>query len=244
MSKVPNEAIKRSVQDFWNTEACGERYGEDQDRVRYELEAAIVPFADFPHTAGLRLLEIGVGMGSDFIRFVRAGALATGIDLTERAIQITDERLQRESLRADLRVADSESLPFEDGSFDLVYSWGVLHHTPDTHRAINEAIRVTAPGGQVKLMLYHRHSWVALAAWARFCLLKLRLGGLTEGVAQIESPGTQAFTKTEVLRMLQNVDTVSITPVLTAWDRRFVPVVSSVFGNRFGWFLLISARKT
>src|SRR5450759_48508 len=159
MSKVPNEAIKRSVQDFWNTEACGERYGEDQDRVRYELEAAIVPFADFPHTAGLRLLEIGVGMGSDFIRFVRAGALATGIDLTERAIQITDERLQRESLRADLRVADSESLPFEDGSFDLVYSWGVLHHTPDTHRAINEAIRVTAPGGQVKLMLYHRHSW-------------------------------------------------------------------------------------
>jgi ubiquinone/menaquinone biosynthesis C-methylase UbiE len=235
---------KEAVKQFWNRAASGEIYGDQQDRIRYELEPEIVTFADFPSASGCRLLEIGLGMGSDFVRFARAGAIASGIDLTERAVEITRRRLATEALTADVRVADAEDLPFQDACFDIVYSWGVLHHTTDTARAVSEAIRVLAPGGQLKLMLYHRRSWVAVAAWARFCLLRGRpLTGLRAAVAHVESPGTQAFTSPEVREMLHDVEDVSLTPSLTVWDRRFVPGISSLFGDRFGWFLLIRARK-
>jgi SAM-dependent methyltransferase len=235
---------KEAVRDFWDSEACGERYGEDQDRLRYEMEPEILAFADFPSAAGRRVLEIGVGMGADFVRWLRAGAVATGVDLTARAVGITSDRVARENLSADVRVADAEHLPFEDDSFDVVYSWGVLHHTPDVPRALGEAVRVLRPGGELKVMLYHRRSWVAAAAWARFGLLRGRPGiGLRGAVAHVESPGTQAFTPAELRRLLPGVSGLSIVPHLTHWDRKWAPGVASLTGNRWGWFLLARGRK-
>lgn len=229
------------MRDFWNSEACGERYGEEQEAMRYRLEPEILEFADFKSTAGKRVLEVGVGMGTDFLNFVRAGAIATGVDFTERAVGITRQRLEAEGLSAELRIADAEYLPFQDGSFDLVYSWGVLHHTPDTAQAMRELQRVLAPGGRLKVMLYHRFSWVAIAAWVRFCLLRGRLlADLHEAVTHVESPGTKAFTEHEVRRMLVARPT-SIAPVLTHWDRKFAPGLTRAFGDRFGWFLLVQA---
>lgn len=241
---APNPVRKEEVKGFWEREACGERYGEDQDRIRYELEPEILRFADFESAAGKRVLEIGVGMGADFLRWVRAGAVAAGVDLTERAVELTTARLASEGLTAEVRVADAEKLPFPDASFDIVYSWGVLHHTPNPAQALTEAQRVLAPGGELRIMLYHRRSWVALAAWARFCLLRGRpRASLREAVAEIESPGTQAFTAGEVRRMLPSLDNLSIEPHLTRWDRRVAPAVSSLGGNRFGWFLLIRGSR-
>lgn len=235
---------KSDVKAFWETEACGERYGAEQDRLRYQIEPEILDFADFDSSAGKGVLEIGVGMGADFLRWVRAGAEATGVDLTERAVELTRQRLASEGQQADVRVADAESLPFADGQFDIVYSWGVLHHTPDPARALAEAQRVLAPGGQLKVMLYHRHSWVALAAWARFCLLRGRpFATLRDAVAQVESAGTQAFTCEEIVVMLARMVGLSVKPRLTHWDRRCVPVLSSLLGHRFGWFLLIQGRN-
>ena len=115
-----------SVREFWEAEACGERYGDEQDRIRYELEPEIEPFAKFAEARGRKVLEIGVGMGADFLRWARNGADATGVDLTERAIGITKERLAAEGLEAHLQTANAQELPFEDASFDIVYSWGVL----------------------------------------------------------------------------------------------------------------------
>ena len=235
---------KDQVRTFWEAEACGERYAEDQDRIRYALEPEILPFADFPSAAGKRVLEIGVGMGSDFLRWVRAGAIATGVDLTERAVAITGQRLLDAGLTAELHVADAENLPFPDGQFDIVYSWGVLHHTPDPTKALAEAQRVLAPHGELRLMLYHRRSWVALAAWARHGLLRGKpRTTFRQAVAKIESPGTQAFTPAEVRAMLPHVRDISISPVLTRWDRKYAPMIASLSGSTFGWFLLIEARK-
>ena len=235
---------KEDVRGFWEREACGERYGDQQDQLRYELEPEILSFARFEGAGGKRVLEIGVGMGSDFLRWARAGAVATGVDLTERAVALTNERLAEEGLHADVRVADAEALPFDGGTFDIVYSWGVLHHTPDTAKALAEAQRVLAPGGELRIMLYHRHSWVALAAWARFCLLRGKpLSSLTDAVAHIESPGTKAFTAEEVRTMLPAMEDISVRPCLTRWDRKWAPVVSRLAGNRMGWFLLVAGRK-
>lgn len=235
---------KEDVRRFWEDQACGERYGADQDRLRYELEPEISAFASFESAAQRRVLEIGVGMGSDFLRWVRAGAIATGVDLTERAVRLTQERLKREALQATVEVADAEALPFEDGVFDIVYSWGVLHHTPNPARALSEAQRVLGRGGELKVMLYHRRSCVAAAAWLRFCLFRGRpFSTFRDAVAKVESPGTQAFTVSEVQRFLPSLSGVSVAPTLTRWDKKFVPGVSLLAGNRFGWFLLIRGTK-
>jgi SAM-dependent methyltransferase len=239
----PSE-VKEQVRAFWEAEACGERYGSAQDRLRYELEPEIIAFADFPSAEAERVLEIGVGMGADLLRWARAGALVTGVDLTERAVAISRQRLSEAALSADVRTADAEALPFADGSFDLVYSWGVLHHTPRPVQALQEAQRVLAPGGRLKLMLYHRRSWVALAAWARYGLLRAKPWlSVRDAVAHVESPGTQAFTAAEVRQMLGPLRDLRVRPVLTHWDRRLAPGVSRLLGGRFGWFLLVEARK-
>ncbi|MDP8975698.1 MAG: methyltransferase domain-containing protein [Actinomycetota bacterium] len=235
---------KAAVERFWDEEACGERYGRDQDRTRYVLEPEIMNFARFEEASGLDVLEIGVGMGADHVRWLRAGARAVGVDLTRRAVSITQSRMEAEGLDGDVRVADAEALPFDDGSFDIVYSWGVLHHTPDTERALGEAWRVLRPGGRLRVMLYHRRSWVALAAWARFGLLQGRPGmGLRGAVARVESPGTKAFTDHEARAMLAPFTHVTIRPHLTHWDRRVAPGLARALGHRFGWFLLVEAVK-
>src|SRR5437773_3426876 len=143
------------VQEFWDTAACGEKlYLEAPDRegfrkqapIRYSLEPEILPFADFLAARGKKVLEIGVGLGADNQRSAEAGALLTGIDLTPHAIVLTIRRLEAFGLRSDLRVGNAEQLPFEKDGFDIVYSWGVIHHSPNTRRAVEEIFRVLKPG--------------------------------------------------------------------------------------------------
>ncbi len=113
----------------------------------------------FEKTCGSRVLEIGCGCGSEAERFARAGADYTAVDLTNAAVSITRRRFQLANLEGRFVQGDAESLPFADGSFDLVYSHGVLHHTPDTPRTIREVHRVLCPGGRAVIMLYYRDSF-------------------------------------------------------------------------------------
>jgi ubiquinone/menaquinone biosynthesis C-methylase UbiE len=142
---------KVDVREFWDRASCGEDLylsGQDQDayqaqaEMRYALEPYISSFAGFSKARNLRVLEVGVGLGADHQRFAEAGALLAGIDLTERAVEHTRRRLSTFGLMSDLAVGDAENLQFPDESFDLVYSWGVLHHSPDTPKAIAEVWRV------------------------------------------------------------------------------------------------------
>jgi SAM-dependent methyltransferase len=239
-----NVTGKDAVKAFWESEACGERYGSEQERLRYVLEPQIPAFAGFESATGKRVLEIGVGMGADFQRWLSAGADAVGVDLTERAVELASERVRRAGYSPDIRVGDAERLPFQDSEFDLVYSWGVLHHTPDTERAFAEAIRVLRPGGELRVMIYHRHSWVAFAAWVRFCLLRGQpWRGLRHAVTRIESPGTQAFTRSEGAHLAEPLTNVKTRTVLTHWDRRLAPGVARIAGDKLGWFLLVSGAK-
>jgi ubiquinone/menaquinone biosynthesis C-methylase UbiE len=123
--------------------------------VHWRLKSAIA----FETTSGLRVLEIGCGCGSEAERFARAGAHYTAVDLTNAAVNITRLRFQLANLEGRFVQGDAENLPFADGSFDLVYSHGVLHHTPDTPRTIREVYRVLSPGGRAVVMLYYRDSF-------------------------------------------------------------------------------------
>src|SRR2546421_735061 len=161
--------LKQSVHDFWQEHPCGSKFSDAEtgtrqffDRVeahRYEKEWHIPAAADFPGTRGLRVLEIGCGIGTDGLQFAKAGAVYTGIDLTEAAVDLARKNFASAGLRGEFRVADAERLDFADESFDIVYSHGVLHHTPDIYSAVREIHRVLKPDGRAIVMLYHRDSY-------------------------------------------------------------------------------------
>jgi SAM-dependent methyltransferase len=246
---------KQRVREFWEREACGEIHADAAEgtpeffaqieRRRDELEPHIAEYADFAAARGQDVLEIGVGAGTDFVRFVRAGANATGVDLTARAVELVAQRLELEGLSAELRTADAEALPFDDESFDVVYSWGVLHHTPDTRRAFAEAVRVLRPGGRLCLMLYARHSWVSYGFWVRHALLTGRPWRSLSAVLarHMESEGTKAYTKRELRPLLAGLVDLRIDKIATAYDRQIAGPLARLVGDRLGWQLVIRARK-
>lgn len=243
------EIDKQTVHDFWDAASCGERlYLEQADRehfqhqaqIRYDLEPFIQPFARFDEAANQDVLEIGVGLGADHQGLAAAGARLHGIDLTERAIAHTRRRLELFGLYSELRVGDAENLPYPDEAFDIVYSWGVLHHSPDTRKAIAEVWRVLKPGGTARIMVYHKWSLVGLMLWMRYALLRFRpFTPLAEIYARyLESPGTKAYSVAEARRMFGQFGRVSIETVLTHGD-----LLSSQAGQRHQGLWLNVARR-
>ncbi|MBN9013330.1 MAG: class I SAM-dependent methyltransferase, partial [Rhizobiales bacterium] len=168
---------KSEIREHWEAETCGTRDGQLSEirEARYRYIPEIPAFADFKRAKGKRVLEIGVGAGTDFSHWVAAEADAYGIDLTDAAIRTTREHLRAIGLSVPgdhLRRGDAESLDFADETFDLVWSWGVLHHSPDTAAAFGQVYRVLKPGGVVKAMVYHSRSWTTLFYWTRFALMR------------------------------------------------------------------------
>lgn len=249
------EEAKREVRRYWEAEPCGSsdatapegtsEYYRQIERRRYELEPFIPRFARFESTAGQKVLEIGVGMGSDHVQFARAGAQLQGIDLTERGVELVRRRLVLEDLSSDLRVADAEALPFLDDVFDVVYSWGVMHHTPDTRRAVAEAVRVTRPGGRICIMVYSRHAWVTYGLWLRHGPLSRRpLRSLADVLHHhMESLGTKGFTQRELRAMLAGVDDLKIEKVSTPYDRAYARLLAIPTGRWLGFFHVAHGHK-
>src|SRR5213083_253852 len=161
--------LKERVRAFWQAHPCGTKFSDAEigtreffariEAHRYAKEWHIPEAADFAGARGLRAVEIGCGLGTDGVRFAKAGADYTGVDLTDAAIELARKRFELLGLRGELRVSDAENLDFDDESFDLVYSHGVLHHTPDIDAAVREIHRVLKPGGRAMVMLYHRGSY-------------------------------------------------------------------------------------
>jgi ubiquinone/menaquinone biosynthesis C-methylase UbiE len=277
-TELAADILKGRVRDHWERETCGTRYGEAEDRLiwfreiarrRQALEPFIGSFARFEEAAGKDVLEIGVGAGSDFIEWCRRAEHATGVDLSEAAIALTAERLALEGVaenRFTLRTADAEALPFADASIDIVYSWGVLHHTPDTEQAYREVLRVLKPGGVARIMIYHIPSWTGLMLYLLHGLAKGRpLLGLRRAVFEhLESPGTKAYTTSEGFDLAQTAgfenirvetklgpgDLLEIKPsaryrgalARIVWALYPRPLVR-LLGDRFGAYLLIEGRR-
>lgn len=274
------ENSKEIVKAHWEKETCGVRYGSNTDRKkfyeeiknsRYRLEPYIKDFAGFEKSKNLKILEIGVGAGTDFSQWVLASEKykPTGIDLTEAAIRYTKERLETLGVpdsRYFLQVADAEHLPFDNSQFDLVYSWGVLHCSPDTERCFREVFRVLKPGGTVKAMIYHSPSWTGIMLWLRYALLKGKITMSQKEISfqHLESPGTKLYTLDEAKELIKNAgfsdarftlklapgDILNIKPsakyqgmlykiIWKIYPRRMIKLL----GNRLGLFLLIEAKK-
>jgi ubiquinone/menaquinone biosynthesis C-methylase UbiE len=126
---------------------------------RYRLEPHIPELVRFPEWRGRDVLEAGCGIGTDAMQFLRAGARYTGVDFSPTALELAERRAEREDAEARFVAGSVAALPFADDSFDLVYSNGVIHHLPETGRAIQEFHRVLRPGGKAIVMVYHRGSF-------------------------------------------------------------------------------------
>ena len=160
---------RADVQDYWNANPAG--YAEvkslEQDRRAFFDERdrqtrLLYPQLDaqygFARAQGKRTLELGCGMGFNAQRLAECGAHLTVMDLAPNAVHLTRERFALRGLSANFLLADAEHLPFAPDTFEMVFSSGVIHHSPDTEAAAQEIIRVTAPGGNDTVMIYHRDS--------------------------------------------------------------------------------------
>jgi len=167
-----------AVRDYWNRRPCNLRhspapvgsrkYFDEVERRKYFVETHIPAFADFARWKDRRVLEVGCGLGTDTINFARAGALVTAVDLSDESLQLARQRARVFGLEDRIRfvAADAESLSefVEPQPYDLVYSFGVIHHSPHPDRILRELrSHFTAAGSTLKVMVYHRWSWKVLA---------------------------------------------------------------------------------
>lgn len=242
--------LKTEVKNFWNKTSCGESYAsgqtdkeyyDAQSKARYELEPYIISFAKFYEGYNKDILEIGIGMGADFIEWAKSRPRSlTGIDLTARSVEHTQKRLKIYGFQAAIETADAENLPYDNESFDLVYSWGVLHHSPDTPKAIDEVYRVLRHGGLAKIMIYHKYSLIGYLLWIRYALLKGKFTRSLDDVYwhHLESPGTKAYTTQQTRQMFAKFADIKLSLQLS-----FGELLQGNVGQRHQGLLLTIAKR-
>lgn len=259
--------LKNEVQEFWNTDPCGKRYLDGEEdfeahaRARYGLEPYIPEFAQFASSRDLRVLEIGVGMGADYLEWLKAGARATGIDMSEASLERARRRCRSAGFVPDLQLADAEHLPFANETFDVVYSYGVMHHSPNTARCLQEAWRVLKPGGEARIMLYHHPSLTGAMLWLRYGALRGKSMWKTV-FERLESPGTKTYSKAETSLLMSGFENLAMRQVFSPGDlllhrpssrfqsplyrlawKLYPRFLARRFGRSWGLFLLISGKK-
>jgi SAM-dependent methyltransferase len=263
---------KQRAREQWTEDPCGAVHGREcefgtreffdaVERHRYTEYAPWMPevmgFNEFP---GKRLLEVGCGMGTDLLQFARGGAQVTGVDLTPRSIEISRHHLNIYGHNGDFAITDAEILPFATDSFDVVYSNGVLHHTPDTAAAIREIHRVLRPRGLARVMLYHRGS---LNYWGQIILRHGLIHGelfrgnspdeiMSKYVEFNESGGrplVKVFSRRQARKLFSMFRKVKIQveqltrPELYFAARLLPEAVFRMLRRTVGWNVIISAKK-
>ncbi len=246
--------LKEEVRDFWNRnvnqfnqlhrEDVGTReFYEAALELRYKYHYHLPPLFDrlaaqYPQG---KLLEIGCSMGNDTYELARRGFAVTGIDLTEQAIELIQQRFALYDMTGDFRVADAEVLPFDDNTFDVVYSFGVLHHTPNTAGAVEEARRVLKPGGKAVVMLYNRYS----LNWLAHYITGIPFDGSKDDPCPVEKtypPRTASAMFTQYSQTHLKIDYL----FGTGWGKvnRWTPqFIHRALGRVIGWHLMIEAVK-
>jgi ubiquinone/menaquinone biosynthesis C-methylase UbiE len=223
---------------------------EELVRYRYEKMPYLREIVTSPSFKGRTMLEVGCGPGVDLVHLAGTGARVTAVDLTPEAVALARRHLEVRGLDATVQEANAERLPFADGTFDVVYSHGVLHHTVDTERAIDEVWRVLKPGGEAVIMLYHRNSWF-------WWLSKISRTPVEH--ADADAPIVRAYSIPEVRQLFRRFARVAVVserfPVKTkkfsgwkgwAFNAIFVPGFNALprfMTDRLGWHLMIRAVK-
>jgi 2-polyprenyl-3-methyl-5-hydroxy-6-metoxy-1,4-benzoquinol methylase len=271
--QVPIDAVR----DYWNRRPCNIRHSaapvgsrqyfdEVRDR-KYFVEPHIPGFADFPRWEGKRVLEVGCGIGTDTISFAEAGANVTAVDLSDASLKVARQRAEVYGLADRIRFHHanaerlSDAIPVEP--YDLVYSFGVLHHTPDPDAAFEQVRQYLAPGGTLKVMLYHRHCWKAAQILARsgFQFWKMDQLIACHSEAQTGCPVTYSYSRRTGRELLERhgltVRDIAVDHIfpyrvkdyvqyryVKQWPIGCLPApLFRVIERRLGWHLCLTAER-
>jgi 2-polyprenyl-3-methyl-5-hydroxy-6-metoxy-1,4-benzoquinol methylase len=267
----------RAVADYWDARPCNINhsarqvgtleYFDEVEARKYFVEPHIPRFAEFARWRGKRVLEVGCGIGTDTISFARHGARVTAVDLSEKSVEIARRRAEVCGVdrQIDFHVANVEDLgrSIPAARYDLIYSFGVVHHTPHPDRAIAEMRRYAGPGSVLKLMVYHRRSWKSLGILlgygkGRFWEFPALIARYSE--AQTGCPVTYAYLPREMRNLLGRFgfrvtdlwvdhifpyrvsDYVRYRYAKTWYFRAMPPAVFHWMERRWGWHLCVTAE--
>jgi SAM-dependent methyltransferase len=267
MLEPPTDAPARSaatlddVRSYWDRRPCNIRHSQlaigtkeyfDEVEIRkYFVEPHIPGFAQFERWAGKRVLEIGCGIGTDAANFARAGADYTGIELSPASLALAERRFHIFGLKGTFHNCNAEQLSdFVDReSFDLVYSFGVIHHTPNQRAVIEQAREVIRPDGELRIMLYAKNSWKSIMIEA----------GFDQPEAQSGCPIATVYSRDMLDRLLSgffeivSAEQAHIFPYVVdkyvryeyeiqPWFRTMPQQMFATLERRLGWHYLIVAR--
>ncbi len=214
-----------SIRDYWLNNPCEEWFFGPginckkpnqinleqfnlNSSLRYSNEPEIIKFGDFSLLKGLTVLEVGYGLGSDASLIAKSAKNYYGIDLSEVSYKVTKRRLELLGLKnINLNVGSSTDLNFESNTFDFVYSWGVIHHSGNIKKSLEEIYRVLKKGGRSKIMVYNKDSLVVFIYWLYFSIKELNFKRSREQIISqnIESPGTLILSKRELKELVNSV---------------------------------------
>ena len=208
-----------AVQAYWNKRPCNIRhstkeigtmeYFEEVTSRKYLVEPHILKFADFNRWKGKKVLEIGCGIGTDTMMFAKAGAYVTAIDYSEESVKLASLRAKIYEMddRVKFYCANAERLSREipEDKYDLIYSFGVLHHTPNPGMALSEIKKFMNKGTELKIMVYHRDSWKALWARLRHPMWPADNAIAMHSEAQTGCPVTYSYTRFSVRELLRGL---------------------------------------
>jgi 2-polyprenyl-3-methyl-5-hydroxy-6-metoxy-1,4-benzoquinol methylase len=265
------------VRRYWDNRPCNIRhspkpvgsreYFDEVETRKYFVEPHIPAFAEFERWRGKRVLEVGCGIGTDSINFARAGAQITAVDLSGESLRLAQQRATVMGVadKIEFAHADAEELSsaVAGGPYDLVYSFGVIHHTPRPERALAEMRALLAPGGALRVMVYHRYSWKVLSTVVtqgrgRFWRANALIAQHSE--AQTGCPVTYAYSRRQARELIErngfSVDQLTVDHVFPYRVRDYVEYryvmepyfrwlprsVFRAFEHRVGWHLLIKAH--
>jgi SAM-dependent methyltransferase len=251
-----------TVAEYWNRRPCNIRhsnrdvgsreYFDEVEQRKYFVEPHIPDFAEFGRWTGKRVLEVGCGIGTDAISFARAGAIYTGLELSQASLDVARRRFEVYSLPGRLVQGNAEKAAelLEHEAFDLVYSFGVIHHTPHPDAVIREVRKLIRPDGEFRLMLYAKDSWKAAMIGA----------GFDQPEAQFGCPIAFTYTKEEVRDLMEangftvlSIGQDHIFPYviekyvryeyeLQPWFASMPRDMFRTLERSFGWHMLITAR--
>ncbi|MFH1809342.1 MAG: class I SAM-dependent methyltransferase [Pseudomonadota bacterium] len=248
------------VREFWDRRPCNikhsrapigtREYFDQVEQRKYRVEPHIPGFADFERWRGRRVLEVGCGIGTDAINFARAGADYTGVELSTRTLEIARQRFACFGLSGHLLEGNAEELDkiLEGQTFDLVYSFGVIHHTPDPARVIAHVKNHMTHESEFRLMLYARDSWKRIMIDA----------GFDQPEAQSGCPIAQTYSHAEISELLGDFDIVDLRQahifpyvienylqheyVLQPWFRAMPKGMFEALEASLGWHTLIQCK--
>lgn len=259
-----NNSVKiEDVKKYWNENPlCASaipyplgtpEYFQYYDKLREANEPIEFSYElhEYKKFAGKRVLDVGCGNGYVLSKYAKEGAEVCGIDITETGIDLCRKRFEILGLKGDFRVANAEELPFENETFDCVCSMGVLHHIPNTEKAVAEILRVLRRNGRLIVMFYHRNSaWYRLGMPLASLMTGKTLKQLVNEVDGIGNPKGDVYSEKQLKELLSGfAEHEMFAGLLKGWMLvpiigRFLPdILLRLFEKRFGWFLYAKAIK-